>query len=135
VNQPEFEFETWMAVNAIKPVSKTEKRPLTQDELTAIDCLSGVRFLPASFEKRFNRDVLQPAAETKMLSEKAIAQLWRLFIRYRRQWRHPEPGERSRLLRYAEEHAAPDFRKLAAAAKERAEIDKLKEKYGRALHS
>ena len=110
---------------------KPEKRALTQDELEAIDCLSGVGMMPASWEKRFNRDVLQPAKETKLLSEKAVAQLWRLFIRYRRQWRHPE---RHRLLLYAASNAAPDFRKVEAARREQAEIDKAKAKYNFAIN-
>lgn len=68
-----------------KPVPK---RPLSADETLAIRAIQRfVTFTPASWDKRFTREVLCPSLEQQppQLSEKAIAQLWRLFLRYRRQ--------------------------------------------------
>ena len=87
---------------------------------------------PASWDKRFNRDVLSQVPNTGTISEKAAAQMWRLLIRYRRQ---TSASVRAELMKVAEEKAAPDFRKQNAAANEQAKIDKLKEKYGRAMHT
>lgn len=108
------------------------KHPLTYNERQAIESLRGVTFTPASWDKRFARDVLFPALETGMLGEKSVPQLWRLFIRYRRQVRCSS-YDRARLMAVAEKWAAPDFRKVNAAAREQAEIDALKKKYNEAL--
>lgn len=57
------------------------------------------------------------------ISEKQAPQLWRLFIRYRKQISFPD---KQRLLQLAETLAAPDFRKVNKAANEQAKIDELK---------
>ena len=108
------------------------KRPITNNELAAIHALDGVGMLPASWDKRFRREVLCNAEVSGEISEKAAAQLWRLFIRYRRQI---SASVRAELMRIAKEKAAPDFRKQNAAANEQARIDELKRKYGRAMHT
>lgn len=107
-----------------KPVFKL---PITDNEREAIKALQQVRFLPASWDKRFNRDVLSVALETGMLGEKSVPQVWRLFIRYRRQISCPRKSE---LLALAQQRSAPDFRKVNAAAREQARIDEMKRKYG-----
>ncbi|MBU6231578.1 hypothetical protein KGP36_02825 [Patescibacteria group bacterium] len=107
-------------------MSKTEKRPITDDEYYALQLLDGVGMPSACWDKRFRRDVLSPARNTKLLSEKAIAQMWRLFIRYRRQI---NTTDKPHLMKIAEEKAAPDFRKQQAALNEQARINEMKERY------
>lgn len=102
-----------------KPVPK---RPLTDDERAAIKAIQHVGMPAGCWDKRFRRDVLDVALETGKIGEKSVAQLWRLFIRYRRQI----PAElKARLMRIAESYSAPDFRKLQAAANAQAKIDAL----------
>ena len=107
-----------------KPVFK---HPLTDNEREAIKCLEHVGMPCGCWDKRFRRDVLSPALQTGVLGEKSVPQLWRLFMRYRRQINHPRKSE---LLKLAEKWSAPDFRKINAAAREQARIDELKEKFG-----
>ena len=107
-------------------MSASPKRPITDDEREACNLLRGVSMPPASWDKRFNRDVLATALETGMIGEKSAPQLWRLLIRYRRQW---ESQRKSELLAMAEKLAAPDFRKLQAALRQQAEIDEQRKKY------
>ena len=95
-------------------MSASPKRPMTDDEREAILALRDVGFSP-TWDKLFDRDVLQPSAATRELSDKAAAQLWRLFIRYRRQTSCPN---KARLLQVAQSLSAPDFRKQAAAERE-----------------
>lgn len=83
---------------------KTDRRTLSEDERLALHCLAGCTFPPASWDKRFVRDNVSLATTT----EKSVAQIWRLFHRYRRQITHPQ---KQRLLAMAEQLAAPDFRK------------------------
>lgn len=106
----------------------TLKRPLGFQESIAISLLNGVGMPVGCWDKRFRRDVLDEAQRTCRISDKAAAQLWRLFIRYRRQICHPT---KATLMKVAEEKAAPDFRKQNAAANEQARIDELKRKYER----
>lgn len=82
------------------------------------------------WDKRFRRDVLFPALDSGELGDKAAPQLWRILIRYRRQVDHPRRAE---LLRYALDHAAPDFRKQQAALRVQAEIDREKQRYQEAM--
>lgn len=103
--------------------SPVPRVPMTADELAARDCLKGVRMLPASWEKRFRNFI----CEMDTISEKETGQLFRLLYKYRRQWSHPE---KARLLALALENAAPEFRKVNAAARDQARIDEMKEKYG-----
>ena len=99
------------------------RRPCTVPEHIAIKALqTQVRFLPASWDKRFARDLSIDAGVT----DKEVAQLWRIFIKYRRQI---SCERKAQLLEIAAENAAPDFRKLNAMAKEQAEIDSLRAKY------
>lgn len=114
-----------------KPVFK---HPLTDNERQAIKALQRVTFSVGSWDKRFARDVLFPALDTGVLGEKSVPQLWRLFIRYRRQLNLTHE-ERCRLMELAEKWSAPDFRKVNAAARAQAEIDALKKKYDEAIHS
>ena len=100
-----------------KPVSR---RPMTADESLAYHAMCGhVRFPAASWDKRFFNQLRENA-----ISDKEAPQLWRLFIRYRRQIGYP------RLLKIAESLSAPDFRKQQKALSEQARIDEMKKKYG-----
>lgn len=127
--QPDFEFETWLSIASM---TKPEKHTLTEEELKAINAIDGVGMPSGSWDKRFRRDALAHAKYTREISDKAAAQLWRLFIRYRRQI----PGMiLMELMKIAEERAAPDFRKQQAALNEQAKIDEMKEEYERAMRS
>lgn len=104
-------------------MSASPKHDLTQDERDAITMLRGVTYPSASFDKRFSAH-LQDCLKIGTIGEKARPQLWRIFIKYRRQ----TAGQRKvQLLAYAETQAAPDLRKVNAAAREQAEIDRLKQ--------
>lgn len=109
-----------------------KRRFATDDEKEALKALHGVRFLPGSWDKRFIRQLnetfhLLPEGS---ISDVEAPQLWRILIKYRAQVRHKD---KDLLLKIAETHAAPDFRKQAAAAREQAEIDRQKEKYKEAM--
>ena len=91
------------------------RHPLTTEESLAIQSLAGVSFPAASWDKRFYRNCLEGALE---ITDNMAAQLWRIFIRYRRQVRMPDRGMpmlqatvKAGLLKYAAQHAAPDLRK------------------------
>ena len=100
---------------------------MTSDELQAVEQMKCVTFPCGCWDKRFYRDCLSCQSA---ISEKAAAQLWRLFIRYRRQMSFPDKG---RLLGLAEKLSAPDFRKLAKMEREQAEINAMKAKYEAAM--
>jgi hypothetical protein len=102
-----------------KPV---QRRMMTPDEMQAIERMHGVAYPVASWDKRFMRRL----SSCETISDKEAAQLWRVFIRYRRQMSFPGQAE---LLRMAEGLAAPDLRKVEAARKAQAQIDELKAKY------
>lgn len=104
-------------------MSASPKHDLTTDELDAITMLRGVTFQVASWDKRFAAH-LQDCRSTGVIGEKARPQLWRIFIKYRRQ---TSGSRKAELLAYAATQAAPDLRKVAAAAREQAEIDRLKQ--------
>lgn len=95
---------------------------MTPDEMQAVERMNVVTYPVASWDKRFMRSL----SEAETISDKESAQLWRLFIKYRRQMSFPD---KARLLEIARRLAAPDFRKLAAAQREQARIDELKAKY------
>jgi len=99
-----------------KPV---ERRVMTPDEMEAVELMHSVTYPCASWDKRFMRNL----AGCETISEKESAQLWRLFIKYRRQIGH---RDRDRLLAIAAPLAAPDLRKLEAARREQARIDAKK---------
>lgn len=99
---------------------KSESRQRTPDEQLAISQMRWVTFPPCSWDKRFYRDLTSGSH----ISEKQAAQLWRLFIRYRRQMEFPA---KDKLLKIAEVLAAPDFRKEQAKARE---LRRLKEYSG-----
>ena len=94
------------ATPAVVPLSpKTEKaskslrepkprRNLTADEAIIIPLLAGVSYTPASFDKRFAREIQGVAQITEGQSQQA----WRIFKRYRKQIKHPE---KDRLLAIA----------------------------------
>ena len=65
---------------------KVPRRPLTEPEKMALECLRYVRMLPASWEKRFRNRLADN--EHLGISEKETPHLWRLFYRYRRQITH-----------------------------------------------
>lgn len=95
---------------------------MTSDEMQAVERMHGVTYPVASWDKRF----MGSLSGRETISEKESAQLWRLFIRYRRQMSFPD---KERLLQVAERVAAPDLRKVAAAQRAQSEIDELKAKY------
>lgn len=103
-------------------MSASPKRPMSNDEAEAIAMLRGVTFPVASYDKRFAAH-LQECATCAIIGEKAVPQLWRIFIKYRRQTRGVRKAQ---LLGIAEQFAAPDFRKVNAAAREQARIDAMK---------
>lgn len=104
----------------------TSRTPATPVEIQAIDALKGVSFPVASWDKRFFRSI----ASLDMLTDKERPQLWRLLIRYRRQWTAPN---KAALLKHAESLAAPDFRKQQAALAAQAKIDAEKARYAEAM--
>lgn len=97
---------------------KTERRLMTPDEMQIVERMCCVTFPCASWDKRFYGMI----SGGEMISEKESAQLWRLFVRYRRQMSFPD---KARLLGVAATKAAPDFRKQAAEER-RKQKDKLK---------
>lgn len=103
-----------------------ERRPRTPDEVQAIKLMACVRYPVASWDKRFMRHL----SEVEGITEKEAPQLWRLFVRYRRQMNLAHYGH---LLTYAMIQSAPDLRKLEKARKEQAEIDEMKRKYEEGL--
>lgn len=110
----------------MKPASR---HPLTPDESDAIVCLGQVRYPVASWDKRFAHDLIDNGPRLGITDNQA-PQLWRLLMRYRRQWRH---ANREKLLALAAALSAPDLRKVAAAERERAEIERMKSKYQEAM--
>jgi hypothetical protein len=95
---------------------------MTEFELEAVKCLQHCTFPVASFDKRFVRGL----SGLETITEKEAPQVWRLFVRYRRQISTPN---KAALLQMAEELSAPDFRKQAASARAQREIDELKRRY------
>lgn len=80
------------------------RRDLTEEEKTIIPLLwEQVNYTPASFDKRFAREI----QGVQQITEGQSAQVWRLFKRYRRQIKHPE---KDKLLVMAEQWAAPELR-------------------------
>lgn len=72
------------------------RREMTADEQVAVKCLQQVTYTPASWDKRFARDM----SSITTITEKEAAQVWRLFHRYRRH-----------LLQLAIQRAAPELRR------------------------
>lgn len=102
------------------------RTPISDLEQQAINLLHGVTFPVGSWDKRFFRSI----ASARELSEKERAQLWRLLIRYRRQWDCPDKVS---LLAHAARLAAPDFRKQKADAAAAARMEFEKEKFRQAM--
>ena len=103
----------------------TTRTPATEQEKQAVQYLKRCRFAPAGWDKRFVRQL-----QADGLTENERSQVWRLFIRYRRQIEREmrkhcltpnqfnEAIERfDTLMHYSAIHAAPDFRRLAAGGK------------------
>ncbi len=83
------------------------RRELTEYEKIIIPLLwEQVNYPPASFDKRFAREIQY----VKQITEGQSGQVWRLFKRYRRQIKHPE---KDKLLVLAEQWAAPELRNKA----------------------
>jgi hypothetical protein len=99
-----------------------ERRSRTRDENLAVEQMKSVRYPPASWDKRFMRSL----ASVETITEKEAPQLWRLFIRYRRQISFQA---KQHLLNLAETLSAPDLRKVEKARKEQEEIDRLKAEF------
>jgi hypothetical protein len=114
-----------------KPV---ERREMTPDEYKAYFAMRNtVRFLPASWDKRFFNHFVESKETGEIriqISDKEAPQLWRLLVRYRRQWMRKNNVEDAQLLRMAERLAAPDFRKLQAAEAMRYRIEVLRQQVG-----
>lgn len=106
-----------------EPVKPKSQRERTPDEQSAIAAFTGVGFPAGSWDKRFIRNL----REKETISEKEAPQLWRLFVRYRRQICCPE---KHRLMTLAELLAAPDFRKVQAAENLKARIEEMRKAVG-----
>jgi len=88
------------------PAKKEPKprRELTEHEKIIIPLLwEQVTYTPASFDKRFAREI----QGVQQITEGQSGQVWRLFKRYRRQIKHPQ---KDMLLVLAEQWAAPELR-------------------------
>lgn len=105
---------------------KDIRRPLTPEESEAVWALHGVTFPVASWDKRFAHQLNKDSH----ITERGAAQIWRLFLRYRRQINR---DLFARLRPIADLRSAPDFRKQQAAQNEQAKIDKLKAEYDRQM--
>lgn len=92
---------------------------MTQEEATAAQALQHVRYLPASWDKRFARSL----SGSRPITEKEAPHIWRMFKRYRRQIRCPNKDE---LLKIAYEKSAPDLRKQSILDAQQREIERLK---------
>lgn len=108
----------------------SSRTPTNEDERTAVLALQHVGMPPASWDKRFRNQLSELA-----LSEKERPQVWRMFVRYRRQIHGQvingvslRGAPLQNLLALAEKLAAPDFRKQQAAAAAQARIDELRRK-------
>ena len=99
----------------------TKRRQRTLDENLAVAQMKCVTYPVASWDKRFMRSL----SSVDGISEREVPQLWRLFIKYRRQISFPE---KSRLTAIAEQLAAPDLRKISKMEREQAEVDRIRQK-------
>lgn len=106
-------------MTTMKKMINILRRPMTTAELEALRCLQTVRFLPASWDKRFIRTL----AGATTITENEAPQLWRVLKRYRRQITSPH---KATLLALASEHCAPDLRKLQQRIREYNEIQGMK---------
>lgn len=102
--------------------SPIKRRLMTPDELQIVERMHCVTYPSASWDKRFMRMI----SGGEMISEKESEQLWRLFVRYRRQMIFPD---KARLLKEAERKAAPDFRKVQADIRKAALATQKLEEY------
>ena len=102
------------------------KRPMTVEEIEATKLLAGVTYPIASWDKRFGGHLQWAIQQTPpMISERAVAQLWRMVLRYRRQL----PTQiRVKYVRIAEGLAAPDLRshKYRAEREYQARLEKIR---------
>lgn len=104
-----------------------QRRLMTPDEMQAVERMACVTYPVASWDKRFMRSI----SSGEMISDNEAAQLWRVFIKYRRQMDFPD---KERLLRFAEEHAAIDFRKLKVQEQEKQRLAEYLNKYREAMN-
>lgn len=105
-----------------------ERRLMTHDEMQAVDRMGPVTYPVASWDKRFMRSI----SSGEMISEKESAQLWRLFIKYRRQTGNFP--DKPRLLAFAQEHSAVDFRKLKAQEDDKIRLAEYLDRYREAMN-
>lgn len=89
-------------------------RPMTPDELTAIEILRGVEFPHGALYDRklashlFNAVlVARVANEEPSITQKTACKLWRLIARYRR---HVKIPQRAKFIRMAEKLMVPGYR-------------------------
>lgn len=86
-----------------KEKPKAEMRNPSDDEALACSVLGQLKCPPASFDKRFCRNM----ENAEQISDRGAAQLWRIIYRYRRQIHHPR---KAHLLKIAEDMKASDYR-------------------------
>lgn len=79
------------------------RRDVTEWEAEAIKCLGPLSYTPASFDKRFAREI----QGVQQVTEGQSQQIWRLFKRYRRQITHPD---KDAMLAMADQFAATELR-------------------------
>jgi len=90
------------AASVVDAKAKPLKREMTADERLVVPLLATVRYAPATWDKRFAREI-QYALKEGLITEGQSGQVWRLFWRYRRQM---VCAEKARLLEMAERLAA-----------------------------
>lgn len=103
------------------------RTPASEWERIAITALKRCTFPVGSWDKRFVRSLNIEAG----LTDNERPQLWRLFLRYRRQLRDGY-SHSLEMWRWAEEHAAPDLRKQRKEQAEKAKyMEAMKQKLER----
>lgn len=91
---------------------KATYRPMTQDEITIIKAMRVVSYPSFTYDNRMGKSFRSrvwdaPPECSPIITERESSQLWRLSLRYRRQWKHPE---KARLLKLARQFHVPKFR-------------------------
>lgn len=104
-------------------------RPMTPSENEAAFCLACVRTNPYTFDRRFTTGIVsrwKSTTPTKpaQITENESAQLWRLFLKYRRQISH---RNKANLLLTAEANAAEDLKRQSRMVQEQQQIQKMRD--------
>ena len=97
-----------VTVSDAKAKAKPVKRQMTADERVVVPLLAMVRYAPATWDKRFAREI-QYALKDGLITEGQSGQVWRLFWRYRRQI---VCADKERLLEMAERLKTPELREV-----------------------